>query len=180
MMTVLGLVFFPAAHGWCGDGGNEPTVYGLSFLEGRSYTPTNDVRFSLISGFILFDYERVWRHRAPEPLRFKVEAATGIGGPHHDRFVASAGIMALYYLDRFSGSGFRPYVEAGIGVIYTNFQIEKMGLRVNFNPQAGIGIQLTNSPVFFTLRLHHISNGGIHEDNVGVNTAILQAGVLFE
>jgi hypothetical protein len=176
LIAALGFVLLGAASGWCGQGGDVPTEYGVSFLEGLSYTPTNDVGFSLLSGSIVYDYDRIWPHEAPEALRFKVVSAAGIGGPDHDRFVGSAGIMALYWLDRFSGPAVRPYVEAGIGIIYTDFQLEKMGLRVNFNPQAGVGVQLTESPLFFSLRFHHVSNGGLHDDNDGINTMMLQVG----
>jgi hypothetical protein len=180
LIIFLGLTLFQPAPGKCSQGGDVPTEYGVSFLEGQSYSPTNDVRFSLLSGFILYDYDRVWPHRAPEPLRFKVDAAVGIGGPDHDRFVASAGIMALYWLDRFSGPSVRSYMEAGIGVIYTDFQLEEMGLRVNFNPKAGIGCRLSNSPTFFSLRFHHVSNGGLHKDNRGIDTIMLQLGLVFD
>lgn len=175
LIAILGITVFRSDTVWC-QGGEAPPEYGISFLEGQSYSPVNDVRFSLLSGFILYDYDDIWPHNAPEALRFKVEAAAGIGGPEHDRFVASAGIMALYWLDRFSGDTARTYVEAGIGIIYTDFQLEEMGLRINFNPQAGMGVRLADSPWSFSLRLHHISNGGLHEDNRGINTVMLQAG----
>lgn len=180
LITVIGVIFLSPAAGWCGDSGEVPTVRGFGFMEGQSYKPTNDVRFSLLSGFLLYDYDKIWHHNAPEPLRFKVETAAGIGGPDHDRLVASAGIMALYWLDQFSGPVVRPYAEAGIGIIYTDFQLEEMGLRVNFNPQIGVGCQLTDSPVFFSLRLHHISNGGLRKDNRGINTVMVQLGVTLD
>ena len=92
--------------------------------------------------------------------------------------ITSANILAQYYLGGGSGR-FRPYVEAGIGLIYTDFQVEGQGLRFNFNPQAGLGCDLRTGGgvVWFTnLRLHHLSNGGLYDDNRGINSVLVQVG----
>jgi lipid A 3-O-deacylase len=34
-------------------------------------------------------------------------------------------------------------------------------------------------PTWVSLRLHHISNAGLHRDNRGVNSVLLQAGWYF-
>jgi len=85
-------------------------------------------------------------------------------------------------LDRFAYNRFRPYVEGGIGIIYTDFQLWGQGLRVNFNPQIGIGTEFSSgsSGSFFTaVRLHHISNGGLNHDNNGIDTLIILLGRYF-
>ncbi|MBF0117690.1 MAG: acyloxyacyl hydrolase [Desulfobacterales bacterium] len=145
-----------------------------------SYDPNNDIKFNMISGFLLFDYDKIWKHKAPDELYFKVEANFGI--TNQKQVVASSSIFALYYLDKYSLKSVRPYVEAGIGLVYTDFQIHKQGLRVNFNPQAGIGAEFFSKklPSFFlAFRLNHLSNGNLHKENRGINSVFLQLGHFF-
>jgi len=156
--------------------------YGLSLNFGYTYDPDEDIRFLLASGFALYDYDKVWPHRAPEALRFKVEASAGSTVNPQIRFMASAGILALYYLDGLSSYRLRPYVEGGIGIIYTDFQVEGQGLRLNFNPQLGLGSEFrvgAGPPFFATVRLHHISNAGLNEDNRGLNSIVFMLGRFF-
>ena len=158
--------------------------YALTGNFATSYSPGNDIQFMQISAAALYDYDQVWPHRAPEPLRFKIEASAGlanIAGTSGNRAVASANMLALYFIDPLTTTRVRPYVEAGIGIIYTDYQINDQGLRVNFNPQLGIGseINLNGTPYFVAARLHHISNGGLDDDNRAINSLMLQIGQFF-
>jgi hypothetical protein len=53
------------------------------------------------------------------------------------------------------------------------------GSRINFNPQAGLGMDLTvgpGLPFYLAARVHHISNAGLNHNNKGVNSAVLLFG----
>lgn len=163
-----------------------PHRYGMALSLGHSYGLGRNQNYgmALVTLIGLFDYDRVWPHRAPDPLRFKVEFTAGsTTWPEAPRAVVSANILALYYLDALRGEWARPYVEGGIGAIYTDFQVKHQGSRVNFNPVAGIGVEFPGNDSglsFFTaLRLHHLSNAGILPDNQGLNSAFLMFGVYF-
>ena len=161
------------------EDGILPTRYALGGSLGLTYDPNNDVDFVLLSGAALLDYERIWPHRAPEPLRFKVEGSAGLTTAPRTRAVVSANIMALYFLQRWETPTVRPYAEAGIGLIYTDFQVDGQGLRVNFNPQAGVGAELdlgNAGPWFVAVRAHHVSNGNLYKDNRGINSVVMQIG----
>jgi lipid A 3-O-deacylase len=161
---------------------NVPDQYGMAIAGGNTYTPENDISFVLLSGFALFDHEKVWGHKAPDALRFKVEGSLGASTRPDKKFMTSANIFALYYLKGISFNTFRPYLEGGIGIIYTDFQVQGQGLRFNFNPQVGIGTEFTvGSDVIClaALRLHHISNGGLNRDNTGINSVTLTLGRFF-
>ena len=160
----------------------SPDRFGMSVELANNYDPGNDIGFALLTGFGLFDYGKVWRQDRPKELCFKVEGALGSTYRPEVRAVASMGMLALYYLDRIATPQLRPYVEAGIGVIYTDFRVEGQGLRFNFNPQLGIGAELVqkDGPAsFVTLRLHHLSNGNLYHDNRGVSSLMLQIGRFF-
>jgi len=96
--------------------------------------------------------------------------------------MASASIFALYYLDRIAKGSFRPYVEGGIGGIYTEWKVDGQGSHLNFNPQLGIGTEFsvgTDATYLAALRLHHISNAGLKEDNRGANSIVFVIGRFF-
>jgi len=159
-----------------------PDRYGLATIIGNTYDPNDNIGFALLSGFALFDYDKIWHHAAPAPLRFKVEVSIGSTWTKEKEVMASAGILALYFLDRFAGHGFRPYVEGGIGGIYTGWKVEGQGSHLNFNPQIGIGTEFSigSGPPFFTaVRLHHISNACLKKDNRGANSIFLVVGRFF-
>jgi hypothetical protein len=155
--------------------------YGLGLVFGNSYDPTGDIDFYMLSGSVLYDYEKIWHHSAPEPLRFKVEYNIGAARENRTRFMTSLNIFALYYLD-FFGDAIKPYIEGGIGIIYTDFKQKGQGLKLNFNPQMGVGMEFntkSREAYFISFRLHHISNGGIDDDNRGINSALMIFGRYF-
>jgi len=158
------------------------TRYALAVNGGHSYSPTNEIQFVQGAAIALFDYDRIWPHHAPELLRFKVEGAAGIASTPHARAQISLNMLALYFSDALKTSTMRPYVEAGIGLNYSDYQVDGQGMRINFNPLLGIGSEISfndGPPWFIACRLHHLSNGGFHSDNRGMNSAVLQVGRFF-
>jgi lipid A 3-O-deacylase len=159
-----------------------PNKYGLACSFGYAYDTKDDTTFMLLTAVGLFDYEKVWHHAAPDALRFKVEVSAGSTLDPTNRFMASVNFFALYYLDWFKIGTFRPYIEGGIGAIYTDFREEGQGTRFNFNPQAGIGAEFTvgSGLTFFSaIRAHHISNAGIDDQNRGINSVVFMLGHYF-
>ena len=159
-----------------------PTSYGMAAVLDNTIDPVSDKRFIQVSGFVMWDYDKVWRHWAPDPLRFKVEGTAGMTISPEIRAMVSVGMMALYYLEFISSPRLNPYVEGGIGVIYTDFQVEGQGLRFNFNPQIGIGTEFrvnSGAPFFTAIRLSHVSNGGLDSENRGVNSVVCMVGRFF-
>jgi len=66
-----------------------------------------------------------------EPLRFKIEATAGVATSPRTRGMGSIGMMALYYLESISSRRYNPYIEGGIGVIYTGFKVDGQGSKLN-------------------------------------------------
>jgi len=157
----------------------EPTRAGAAASCGASYTPAG-VDFCLLTGILLFDYDRVWPHRAPESLRFRVEYSLGATLEPQTRLMTSANMIAQFYYPGTSAGGVRPYLGGGIGIIYTDFKVEGQGLRFNFNPLITAGVEFGPDPAWFTeARLHHVSNGGLDDENVGVNSVQFMLGRYF-
>ncbi len=161
-----------------------PTITGMSLNLGYTYDPSDGIWFGQVSFFKLYDYDKIWPHRAPEALRFKVEGS--LGGTSLDngdiRMNAGVNIFALYYLRGLETDSLRPYAEAGIGVMYTDYRVPGQDYRFNFNPQAGVGVEFkreSRRPCFLALRLHHLSNAGIGSDNRGLNSVVCMFGSYF-
>ena len=163
------------------DGATEghPDRYSLGLALGTTYDPGGETGFLLLTAAALYDYDKVWPHKAPEALRFKVEASVGGSFKPGPDLMAGASVFALYFLEPLSGSGFKPYIEGGIGLIYTQHRVDGQGLHINFNPQIGIGTEFSSGSdgvYFAAVRLHHISNGGLDDDNRGVNSIVFTFG----
>jgi hypothetical protein len=74
------------------------------------------------------------------------------------------------------GSRFVPYVQIGVGVVYTDAYRDgtqnAIGNSIEFTPQASVGCQYLinrNWSISAELIFHHISNAGIDHRNRGIN-----------
>ncbi len=161
-----------------------PDIKGLSINTGYTYNPAENIFFGQIAFCKLYDYEKIWNHKAPDNLRFKIEGSLGASRIDnlYTKFISAAGIMALLYLKNLKTQWMKPYVEAGIGVIYTDYVVTRQAYRFNFNPVAGVGIEYkrnNNQNFFSSLRMHHLSNGGLNSKNRGQNSVVLIFGQYF-
>ena len=163
--------------------------YGMAVSYANTIGLHDNYGSATITGIGLFDYSSVWGHSAPRALRFKVELTAGarVAGAQPERqdgsFLCSANMLALYYLDFLTNEVVRPYIEGGIGLIYTSFQVYNQGSYVNFNPVAGFGVEWFPNDygpvVFSALRAGHYSNAGLVSPNTGVNSLSMQLGFLY-
>jgi lipid A 3-O-deacylase len=180
-LAVLALLGFVGGRSQAQEAPAEsvPDRYGLGLTIGHTVDPVGDIDFLMLTGSALFDYEKVWRHPAPRDLRFKVEANLGGSFRPDLDLMASAGMLALFFLEPVSTQNFRPYIEGGIGFIYTEHRVKDQGLHLNLNPQIGFGSEFSfdgDTTYFASLRWHHISNGGLDHENRGVNSVVLVVG----
>ncbi len=160
----------------------DPEKTGMALVLGTSYDPQPTFGFTQVSLMALYDYEQIVPHRAPEDLRFKLEVSLGLANDSRPRVLMSGNFFALYFLRGFESGSFRPYLEAGAGLVYSDFQVYGQGLRINFNPQAGVGAEWQtpdNRSWYGAVRAYHISNSGLHRDNRGINAVSIQLGIYF-
>ena len=65
-----------------------------------------------------------------------------------------------------------PYLEASIGVMYTDLDIPETGTDINYDVHVGGGLNFRLKPDLYlsaSYRLRHLSNGGMSERNKGVD-----------
>ncbi len=185
-VATLWIVFFTLQAGDLGAQTDSTPVrknrFGLSTVIGNTYEPVNDIGFVLFNWFALLDRERLCGYRIPERLRLKVEANLGSTITPYKKLMASADVLALFYLKSFCFNTLRLYAEGGAGVVYTDFQIKGQGLRFNFDPLFGIGSEIkTDSGAVYliTFRIQHFSNGSLNHENAGLNSLSLAVGKFF-
>lgn len=161
---------------------NSPEKVGIGVNGGSSYTPDPTFTYFQFNLSAIYDYEQIFPHAAPEQLKFKLEGNAGLADYPSRRLLASFNFYALYYLQHMELPQITPYIEGGVGLVYSDFQLDGQGLRINFNPQAGIGCEWrteSGKTVYGAVRAYHISNGGLHHDNRGINGVLVQFGYLF-
>ena len=108
-----------------GEGAGEEEVpghYGAALIYGNTYSPQSDIRFLQLAAFGMWDYAKVWHHPAPKLLRWKLEGTIGSSITPQARFMASLGMLALYYLDFISTRYTRPYIEGGSAASIPTFR----------------------------------------------------------
>ena len=73
-----------------------------------------------------------------------------------------------------------PYIEAGVGLFYTDLDIYELGQKFNFSPQGEVGLDFPIAHctlLNLAYRYHHISNAGMSEPNGGVDSNIFILGI---
>jgi hypothetical protein len=73
-----------------------------------------------------------------------------------------------------------PFFEIGVSLLYTDLDLEGRSDGFNFAPQGGLGLHYFMSErtaLTGEVRFHHISNAGIQNPNVGVNSILFLIGV---
>ncbi|MEN8188961.1 MAG: acyloxyacyl hydrolase [Thermodesulfobacteriota bacterium] len=161
----------------------DPNRYGLMVIGSNSYSMEETINVVRLAGFASFDYDKIWRHWAPDNLRWKVELNTGLTVNPFVRSMSSLVMIAQLYIVR-EGWGalkIRPFIEGGVGCSYADFRVRKQGSRSMFNPQFGAGTDFTiaDQDLFLIVRQDHFSNGGLKEENRGLNFLSVYIGFYF-
>ncbi len=94
----------------------------------------------------------------------------------------SAGVATLVRYNFRSLRTVTPYIEAGGGIGYLNFDLRDQSDGVIFYPQFGAGLRLPISDrmsLNLGYRLHHMSNAGIHDRNNSINANLFLLGFSY-
>jgi lipid A 3-O-deacylase PagL len=87
--------------------------------------------------------------------------------------------LSLLVRREFAGHrAWQPYVDFSSGSIWTDRQLPAATSRLNFLTQAGAGVVLARAPfpLFFGVRVAHVSNAGLADHNPGWNVLSLGVG----
>lgn len=88
--------------------------------------------------------------------------------------------MLTYYFD--IGNHLVPYIEGGVGLLYTDLRGFRLGGHFQFLSQGGAGLSYfftDNTALNLSWRFRHISNASLDDDNVGLNSYVFQVGFSY-
>ncbi|MFM8409474.1 MAG: acyloxyacyl hydrolase [Alphaproteobacteria bacterium] len=113
-------------------------------------------------------------------FQYVLEAwAGGTHSPYTSAFEIGVNPISLRLAwDR--GQQFVPYLQGGLGVMYTSLQGVRTGGPFEFDELFGIGIEAFVTKRFaltVEYRYRHMSNAGIYEDNRGLDTQFVLFGI---
>ena len=93
----------------------------------------------------------------------------------------AAGLVGFAGRYHLSASGrWIPYVNAGMGLLWTSLDVPEIDRIFNFQLFVGVGFRQTRPRgpcLVFEFRNHHISNAGTAGQNLGINAATVLVGV---
>ena len=98
--------------------------------------------------------------------------------PDADIFAGVMGIGARYHF--FDDRAWTPYALGSLGLGWTSLDIVEIDRIFNFQVVWGFGVrQITRRGpgLMLEFRNHHISNAGTAGENIGINSAVILAGV---
>lgn len=157
---------------------NIPSHSGMSIKVGNFVTPNDNTHYTLLTYSSLQPYTLLLEKPAHEMLKMNFELSVGYAEGNQSGTMVSANMLAQRYFTEPS-KGVRLFFEGGIGLIYSKFKIKGQGLYLNFNPQIGFGFDqydAENRRRFISLRVSHISNGGLDMNNKWIDSVVLSFG----
>jgi len=110
-------------------------------------------------------------------LELLIEGALLVAYAPKGGFIGGANAVLRYNL--LSWRRVVPFVELGAGVAWLELDLRSQSDGLSFTPQGGLGVHWWLSPrasLTASWRLHHLSNAGIGDDNVGINDSLILVG----
>ncbi len=93
---------------------------------------------------------------------------------------AGFNLLGRHYLD--THGSVRPFITLGAGMILSEDAIPEGSAKLNFTPQAGLGIRWRTPAgrmVTVEYRFHHLSNASRVQPNPGINSSVVEVGFSF-
>lgn len=146
--------------------------FGINFGYGYPLESNADFRFASIYpyfGKVITDpVGRGWLKGNIEGI---VEGAFSYVFKNQNTYSSGVNLLARYNF-LFSSEKWRPYIQGGFEILYTNLNLHKFGTSLNFASKAASGMQYffnQENSINLELRYFHFSNAGIDSKNGGLN-----------
>jgi len=156
---------------------------GVEFLTGFGWSDLKSGNDYEIVPFIFdfdFDLKPLIGFKPKGLLQFQIEPFLSfISRPDPNIEVGSAFLIKFGILPE--DWKLQPYVKGGVGMIYTSQHTREQATQFNFVEIVGAGLHyFFNKKTAFTLegRFRHLSNAGIDSPNNGIDTYIINLGIL--
>lgn len=145
---------------------------GINFGYGYSLESKSDLRFASIYpyfGKVMTDpMGKGWLRGNIEGI---VEGAFSYVHKNQNTYSAGVNLLARYNF-LLPSEKWRPYIQGGFGILYTNLVLHSFGTSLDFASNAAGGIQYffnQKNSINLELRCFHFSNAGLDSKNSGLN-----------
>jgi hypothetical protein len=94
----------------------------------------------------------------------------------------AGGFTPLIRYNFLTGTRWIPFVQLGAGLLALDANLKSQSDGLNFTPQGGVGVHYfisDRTSLTGEWRLHHLSNAGIHENNLGFNSSLFMFGITY-
>ena len=152
---------------------------GINFGYGYPLESSSDLRFASIYPYfrkVMTDpVGQGWLKGNIEGI---VEGAFSYVFKNQNTYSAGVNLLARYNF-LLSSEKWRPYIQGGFGILYTNLSLHKFGTSLNFASNAGWGTQYffnQENSINLELRYFHFSNAGIDSKNSGLDMVNIFVG----
>ncbi|UCH21629.1 MAG: acyloxyacyl hydrolase [Deltaproteobacteria bacterium] len=158
------------------------TEWGFSVGYGDNFHIGHDVTEDVAFYFLTHFWGRVLKNWSDGgSLEFVAEGFLSfVQQDSVDRYAIGVTPLIAYNLKDFGKV--IPFLELGLGILYTDLDPEGFGSRFDFTPQAGFGLRYRighGKFLKFSYRIHHVSNADIDEDNLGIDSHLFSVGISF-
>lgn len=94
----------------------------------------------------------------------------------------AGGLTPLIRYNFLTGTRWIPFVQLGAGLLALDANLKSQSDGLSFTSQGGVGVHyFISDRISLTgeWRLHHVSNAGIHKNNLGVNSSLFMFGITY-
>lgn len=136
-------------------------------------------------GLALWDPASRWFERYGIRALWMIEPWAAYVNDDHGKHKTDSfeiGVNALFLRTVFGDRAWRPFLEGGEGVVYTDLRKQDLGTRMQFTSTIGGGIEFdirSDMAIGLQVRLRHMSNAGMASSNPGINTVYGLVGLTF-
>lgn len=151
--------------------------------------PSNDIQYYALQpyvGFPLWESADRWLAERNVTGRWIIEPWVALVDDQKGPYKTTSfeiGVSPLFARATFlADHTFRPFIDGGLGILYTDLRGQDLSTRIQFSSQIGVGLEYELNPslsLSLTARLRHISNAGLGSSNPGINTIYGMLGVTF-
>jgi hypothetical protein len=153
---------------------SQARMFGLKLGYGRSFGTRN-----IIETVAVLPYFYLPLHELTALIDLGLVIEPGFFYYFEPEHAEGFGITPRLRLD-FGHWAITPYVEAGVGLFYTDLNVHELGQKFNFTPQGEVGVDfriVSCTLLNLGYRYHHISNAGMNERNGGVDSNMVIIGI---
>lgn len=186
VLLLAGLLFTPFAA-WADEEG-PLVVREWGVRAGGGIAPSSHIEYYALHpyvGLAIWDPVSRWFDRYGIRALWLVEPWVAYVNDDHGKHRTDSfeiGLTALSARLVFGERSWRPFLEGGEGVVYTDLRKQDLGTRIQFTSQIGGGLEFDVAPGMsfgLQLRYRHMSNAGMASSNPGINTVYGLVGLTF-